>query len=87
MHAAGLRTWVDEVANVHGRADASDATAPALVMGSHYDTVKDAGRFDGALGILGAIAAVKTTLLQVGPQFCFTLLRPFAACQQHVCQH
>jgi hypothetical protein len=66
MREAGLRTWQDGVGNVHGRLDGGDREAPALLLGSHYDTVTDAGKFDGALGIVVAIAAVKAALLQVG---------------------
>ena len=65
MHQSGLHTWTDQVANVHGRISARNTTAPALILGSHYDTVKDAGRFDGALGVLAAVAAIKTSILQV----------------------
>uniref|UniRef100_A0A7C8ZXM5 allantoate deiminase n=1 Tax=Opuntia streptacantha TaxID=393608 RepID=A0A7C8ZXM5_OPUST len=59
MEDAGLRTWVDHMGNVHGRVDGMDASSAALLMGSHYDTVVDAGRFDGALGIVSAISALK----------------------------
>ncbi len=75
MHEAGMHTWTDDVANVHGRIRGQNATAPALVFGSHYDTVKDAGKFDGALGILAGIAAVKALVIQVVAN---TLLRPCA---------
>ncbi|KAA6428495.1 MAG: allantoate chloroplastic-like, partial [Trebouxia sp. A1-2] len=64
MHEAGMHTWTDNVANVHGRIRGQNVTAPALVIGSHYDTVKDAGKFDGALGILAGIAAVKALVIQ-----------------------
>ncbi|DBB01041.1 TPA: hypothetical protein ACH3X1_000941 [Trebouxia sp. C0004] len=64
MHEAGMHTWTDDVANVHGCIRGQNATAPALVIGSHYDTVKDAGQFDGALGILAGIAAVKALVIQ-----------------------
>jgi len=52
MREAGMRTWMDHVGNVHGRVDGANASAPALLLGSHYDTVYDAGKFDGALGII-----------------------------------
>jgi len=64
MRDAGLRTWVDDLGNVHGRSDGANATAPALLMGSHLDTVIDAGRYDGALGIVAAIGAVKVLKLE-----------------------
>lgn len=41
---AGMDSWVDAVGNVHGRLNGSDPTLPALFIGSHYDTVLDAGR-------------------------------------------
>ena len=93
-----MDSWVDAVGNVHGRLNGSDPTLPALFLGSHYDTVLDAGRlvwlglcvvrsqystwygscschniscrYDGPLGIITAIAAVKmaaaSQLLQAG---------------------
>ena len=68
--AAQLRTWmrddcgfddvdIDAVGNVvavyHGR----DRAAPRLLTGSHYDTVRNGGRYDGRLGILVPMAAVR----------------------------
>ncbi|EIE22792.1 amidase [Coccomyxa subellipsoidea C-169] len=64
MKDAGMRTWQDGVGNVHGRIDGRARDAPALISGSHYDTVMDAGKYDGALGIIVAIASVKATILQ-----------------------
>ncbi|XP_021737202.1 allantoate deiminase 2-like isoform X3 [Chenopodium quinoa] len=63
MEDAGLRTWVDIMGNVHGRVDGMNASAPALLMGSHLDTVVDAGKFDGALGIVSAISALKVLMV------------------------
>ncbi|GMH20494.1 hypothetical protein Nepgr_022335 [Nepenthes gracilis] len=59
MEDAGLRTWVDYMGNIHGRVDGMDCSAAALLMGSHLDTVIDAGKFDGALGIISTISALK----------------------------
>lgn len=64
MQLAGLETWVDGVGNVHGHLASSLADAQTLVIGSHYDTVLDAGQYDGSLGILVGIAAAKALLLQ-----------------------
>ena len=66
MAAAGLRTWIDPIGNVHGRTQAASKAAPLLLLGSHYDTVIDGGAFDGTLGIISAICAVKHLLQQVG---------------------
>ncbi|KAG7019778.1 Allantoate deiminase 2 [Cucurbita argyrosperma subsp. argyrosperma] len=59
MEDAGLRTWVDCMGNLHGRTEGRNASAEALLIGSHLDTVVDAGKFDGALGIISAISALK----------------------------
>ena len=65
FRAAGLRTWKDAVGNVHGRADSAHPGQPAVLLGSHYDTVRDAGKFDGALGIIVGLAALEGLLMQV----------------------
>ncbi|KAJ0494804.1 putative allantoate deiminase [Helianthus annuus] len=59
MEDAGLTTWVDGLGNVHGRLQPPNASKKALLIGSHLDTVVDAGMFDGALGIVSAISAIK----------------------------
>lgn len=60
MRAEGLAVREDAVGNVIGRLDAgAPAQRGTLVLGSHLDTVRDAGRFDGALGVVLAIAAVQ----------------------------
>lgn len=58
MRAAGLQVHVDAVGNVVGRYAAADPGAKTLVTGSHFDTVRNGGRFDGRLGILLPIAVV-----------------------------
>ncbi len=58
MEQAGLEVSRDPAGNVVGRY-AGDGEEPPLVLGSHLDTVPDAGRFDGALGILVALAGVE----------------------------
>ncbi|CAN1225595.1 Allantoate deiminase [Linum grandiflorum] len=59
MEDAGLTTWIDLMGNVHGRVDGHNRSAEALLIGSHLDTVIDAGIFDGSLGIVSAISALK----------------------------
>jgi hydantoinase/carbamoylase family amidase len=59
MIAAGMQVRIDAVGNVIGRYAARDADAPILMTGSHFDTVRHGGRFDGRLGILAPIAVVK----------------------------
>ncbi|KAL8508633.1 hypothetical protein ACS0TY_019035 [Phlomoides rotata] len=59
MEDAGLQTWVDRMGNVHGRHGGLNPSEKALLIGSHLDTVIDAGMFDGALGIVTAVSALK----------------------------
>ena len=49
---------VDAAANVVGRYQGRSPGLPALLLGSHIDTVRDAGYYDGNLGVVAAIAAV-----------------------------
>ena len=44
IREAGMDAWVDAVGNVHGRLNGSNPSLPTLFLGSHYDTVLDAGR-------------------------------------------
>jgi allantoate deiminase len=59
MEAVGLKVMVDPAANVIGQLRSKKRTERTLVVGSHIDTVHNAGRFDGALGVLVALAALK----------------------------
>jgi N-carbamoyl-L-amino-acid hydrolase len=56
MLAAGLEVETDAVGNVIGRWRAENANASTLITGSHYDTVVNAGKYDGRLGIVLPIA-------------------------------
>ena len=59
MRSAGLAAEIDAVGNVVGRyAGAADASR-TLIVGSHYDTVTNAGQFDGRLGILTALVVAE----------------------------
>jgi len=57
MRDAGLEVFEDKVGNLIGRRTCSDPGAPVVACGSHLDTVRDAGRFDGAVGIVAGIVA------------------------------
>ncbi len=59
MDAAGMSTRVDAVGNLLGRYDAHRPGAPSLVLGSHLDSVRNGGRYDGPLGVLVATAVVE----------------------------
>ncbi len=55
----GLDARIDPAGNVVARYEGRRADAPALMIGSHIDTVRDAGRYDGNLGALAALAVVE----------------------------
>ncbi len=58
MSEAGMSAWQDAVGNICGRYEAQQEGATALLLGSHLDTVRNAGRYDGMLGVLTAIEVV-----------------------------
>lgn len=59
MREAGLDAHQDSVGNVIGYLEGSSPTAPDIVIGSHSDTVPGGGRFDGIVGVLGAIEVAR----------------------------
>ncbi|BES85976.1 Zn-dependent hydrolase [Pectobacterium araliae] len=59
MREAGMNVWQDSVGNICGRYEGLTPDAPALLLGSHLDTVRNAGRYDGMLGVLTAIEVVR----------------------------
>ena len=58
MRAAGMRAGLDAIGNVCGRYEGERPGLPCLMLGSHYDTVRDAGKWDGPLGLITAISCV-----------------------------
>ncbi len=60
MRDSGMSVREDTVGNVIGRYEGKAAGAPAILLGSHVDTVIDAGKYDGGLGILTAIDCVRS---------------------------
>jgi allantoate deiminase len=59
MHNAGMKADFDAVGNIVGRYEAADPNAPVVMTGSHQDSVRNAGKYDGLFGIITAIACVK----------------------------
>jgi allantoate deiminase len=59
MTDAGLGERIDAVGNVIGRRPGRTADAKVFIVGSHVDTVPDAGKYDGVLGVLLGIAAAE----------------------------
>ena len=58
MRAAGMVAQLDAIGNVCGRYEGERPGLPCLMLGSHYDTVRDAGKWDGPLGLITAISCV-----------------------------
>ena len=52
MKEAGLQTWVDNIGNIRGRLLSQNAHAKTFVIASHIDTIVNAGKFDGPMGVL-----------------------------------
>lgn len=59
MRDAGLQVRTDAIGNVIGRRPAATGDASVLLMGSHLDSVRDAGRYDGVLGVLAALSVAE----------------------------
>lgn len=60
MEEAGLAVRVDQMGNIYGRREGTEPAAAPVLTGSHIDSVATAGAFDGCLGVLGGIEAVRT---------------------------
>jgi len=58
MREAGMSAHLDAIGNVCGRYEGDRPGLPCLMLGSHYDTVRDAGKWDGPLGVITAIACI-----------------------------
>lgn len=60
MKEAGLAPRIDPAGNIWGRREGSDPALPAVVFGSHIDSVPSGGNFDGDLGVLASIEVVRS---------------------------
>jgi allantoate deiminase len=60
MREAGMQARLDAIGNVVGRYEGNRPGLPCLMLGSHLDTVRDAGKYDGMLGVVSAIECVHT---------------------------
>ncbi len=57
---AGMTVKVDAMGTMFARREGTDPSLPPVVIGSHLDTQPTGGRYDGVLGVLGALEAVRT---------------------------
>ena len=56
---AGLAARQDPIGNIFVRWAGSDPTAPAVGTGSHIDAIPNAGKYDGVIGVLGGLEAIR----------------------------
>lgn len=61
----GVKTYEDQAGNLFGRIEGENPEAPAIMIGSHYDSVKNGGHFDGPAGVIMALE-VMTLLKEEG---------------------
>jgi len=59
LREEGLDVRVDKIGNIFGVRNGTNSNEPPVVMGSHLDTVRDAGVFDGALGVLSGLEVIR----------------------------
>lgn len=58
MTQAGMTAHIDGAGNIVGRFEGTVTGAPALMLASHLDTVRNAGKYDGMLGVVAAVACI-----------------------------
>jgi allantoate deiminase len=59
MREAGMSARLDAIGNIVGRYEGERPGLPCLLLGSHLDTVRNAGKYDGMLGVVSAIECVR----------------------------
>jgi len=64
MKEAGLQTYIDNIGNVRGKLFSENKNAKTFVIASHFDTVINAGKYDGTLGILAALDILEKLVTQ-----------------------
>jgi len=72
MRDAGMSVRLDPLASVVGRYEAQAGGTRTLLLGSHIDSVRNAGRFDGPLGVVTAIEVVKAAF-KAGKRYPFAI--------------
>ncbi|MGQ4666170.1 allantoate deiminase [Metabacillus halosaccharovorans] len=66
MKGIGLCTYYDDVGNLYGRLPGTNQNSNVILTGSHIDTVRDGGKYDGAYGIIAGIIALQYLFKQYG---------------------
>ncbi|MDR0220024.1 MAG: Zn-dependent hydrolase [Lachnospiraceae bacterium] len=62
--ALGMNVATDDMANIDATLPGSDSALPAIMSGSHLDSVRQGGNFDGVLGVLAALEAFETIVTE-----------------------
>ena len=60
LRQAQLKIHIDRIGNIFGRFEGGDPNLPAVLAGSHLDTVIHGGKYDGPVGVVGALEAIRT---------------------------
>jgi hydantoinase/carbamoylase family amidase len=60
MRQARLAIRIDRIGNIFGRLNGANEKAPAVLVGSHLDTVLHGGKFDGTMGVIAAVEVART---------------------------
>ncbi|RSL30714.1 Zn-dependent hydrolase [Salibacterium salarium] len=66
MEQAGLTVREDDVGNLYGRLEGTNPHLPAVLTGSHLDTVPNGGAFDGTLGCISSLMAIEAIINEQG---------------------
>lgn len=64
MEEVGMEVIIDPIGNLVGRYKGTQADLPAVMVGSHIDTVPSGGKYDGAVGVIGGIEVVRAMVDQ-----------------------
>ncbi|THU40621.1 allantoate amidohydrolase [Niastella caeni] len=83
MQQAGLQTRIDHIGNVRGRLVSPNSAGKTLVIASHIDTVVNAGKFDGPLGVLMGLNIVEQQIKESALPFHIELI---AFCDEEGCR-
>jgi allantoate deiminase len=62
MREAGLESYIDNIGNVRGKLKSKNPDAKTFVIGSHFDTVINAGKYEGTLGILAGLDLIENII-------------------------
>lgn len=62
MRQAGLETCIDNIGNIRGKLKSKNPNAKTFVIGSHFDSVNHAGKYEGVLGILSGLDMIENII-------------------------